>query len=105
MGIRVQNLGDADRFFFDVHGIVHAEFLPQSQTIDQHVYKNILRRPMRSVRKKRRELWETRSWTLHHDNAPAHNALRIRDFPAKNNIVILKKPPYSPDLGRHDITC
>ena len=64
--------------FFDVHGIVHAEFLPQGQTIDQHVYKNILRRLMRSVREKRRELWETRSWLLHHDNAPAHNALGIR---------------------------
>ena len=46
--------------FFDVHGIVHAEFLPQSQTINQHVYKNILRRLMHSVREKRRELWETR---------------------------------------------
>ena len=28
--------------FLDVHGIVHAEFLPQSQPINQHVYKNIL---------------------------------------------------------------
>ena len=27
--------------FFDVHEIVHAEFLPQGQTINQHVYKNI----------------------------------------------------------------
>ena len=33
--------------FFYVHGIVHAEVLPQSQTINQHVYKNILRRLMR----------------------------------------------------------
>jgi len=64
--------------FFDVHRIVHAEFLPQGQTINQHVYKNILQRLMRSLRKKRRELWETRSWLLHHDNAPAHNALEIR---------------------------
>ena len=56
--------------FFVVHGIVHAEFLPRGQTINQHVYKNILRRLMRSVREKRRELWETRSWLLHHDNAP-----------------------------------
>jgi len=63
--------------FFDVHGIVHAEFLPQGQTINQHDYKNILRRVMRSVREKRRELGETRSWLLHHDNAPAHNALGI----------------------------
>ena len=42
--------------FFDVHGVVHAEFLPQGQTINQHVYKNILQYLMRSVREKRREL-------------------------------------------------
>jgi len=30
--------------FFDVHEIVHAEFLPQGQTINQHFYKNILQR-------------------------------------------------------------
>ena len=42
--------------FFDVHGIVHAEFLPQGQTINQHVYKNILRRLMYLEREKRREL-------------------------------------------------
>jgi len=29
--------------FFDVHGFVHAERLPQGQTINQQVYKNILR--------------------------------------------------------------
>ena len=34
--------------FFDVHGIVLAEFLPPGQTLNQHVYKNILRRLMRS---------------------------------------------------------
>ena len=85
--------------FFDVHGIFHAEFLPQSQTINQHIYKNILRRLMRSVKEKRRELWETRSWLLYHDNAPAHNALGIREFLAKDNIAVLEQPPYSPDLG------
>ena len=88
--------------FFDVHGIVHAEFLPQGQTINQHVDKNILRRLMRSVREKRRELWETRSWLLHHDNAPARNALGIWDFLAKNNIAILEQPPYSRDLAPCD---
>ena len=67
-GFQVQNQGDADRFF-DVHGIVLAEFLSQGQIINQHVYKNILQRLMRSVREKRRELWETRLWLLHHDDA------------------------------------
>ena len=88
--------------FFDVHGIVHLEFLPQGQTINQNVYKDILRRLMRSVREKRRELWETKSWLLHHDNAPAHNALSIRQFLAENNSAVLEQPPYSPDLAPCD---
>ena len=72
--------------FFDVRGIVRAELLPQGQTINQHVYKNILRRLLHSLREKRRGLWETSSWLLHHDSAPAHNAWEIREFLAKNNI-------------------
>ena len=88
--------------FFDVHEIVHAEFLPQGQTIDQHVYKNILRRLMRSVREKIRELWETRSWLFHNDNATAHNALAILEFLDKNNIAVLEQAPYSPDLAPCD---
>ena len=88
--------------FFDVHGIIHAEFLPQGKTINQQVYKNILRRLMRSVREKRKELWETRSWLPYHDNAPAHNALRIWEFLAKTNIAALEQPLYFPDLAPYD---
>ena len=100
-GVQLQNQGDADRFF-DVHGIAHAEFLLQGETIHQHVYKNILRHLMRSVKEKRRELWKTRSWQLHHDKAPAHIALGIQEFLAKNNIAVLEQPPYSPDLAPCD---
>ena len=50
----------------------------------------------------RRKLWETRTWLLHHDNAPAHNALGIREFLAKHNIAVLEQPPYSPDLAPCD---
>ena len=61
--------------FFDIKGIVHFEFLPQGQTVNQFVYKEILQRLMRSVRDKRRDLWENNAWVLHHDKAPAHSAL------------------------------
>ena len=71
--------------FFDVRGMVHSEFLPQGQTINQQVYKEILRRLLHSVHEKRRELWQDKSWLLHQDNAPADNALNIRQF--------LEQPP------------
>ena len=88
--------------FFDVRGIVHMEFLLQGQTINQHVYKEILRCLLCSVLKKRRELWQDNSWLLHHDNAPAHNALNIRQFLVEKNIAMLEQLPYSPDLAPCD---
>ena len=88
--------------FFDVRGIVHGEFLPQGQTINQQVYKEILRLLLRSVREKRRELWQDKSWLLHHDSAPAHNALNIRQLLAEKNMAVLEQPPYSPDLALCD---
>ena len=91
--------------FFDARGIVHMEFLPQGQTVNQHVYKEILRRLLRSVREKRRELWQDNAWLLHQDNAPAHNALSIRQFLAERNVTVLDHPPYSPDLAPCDFFC
>ena len=88
--------------FFDVTGIVHSEFLPQGLVISQQVYKEILRCLLRSVREKRRELWQDKSWLLHHDNAPVHNALSIRQFLGEKNIAVLEQPPYSPDLAPCD---
>jgi len=38
------------------------------------------------------------SWLLHHNNAPAHRALSIRELLDKNNIAMLEQPLYSPDL-------
>jgi hypothetical protein len=36
---------------------------------------------------------------LHHDNAPAHTALSVREFLASKQITVLEHPPYSPDLA------
>ena len=44
--------------FFDIKGIVYFEFLPPGQTVNQYVSKEILRHLKRSVRDKRRNLWE-----------------------------------------------
>ena len=39
---------------------------------------------------------------MHHDNAPAHTALILRDHFAKNSTHIVPQPPYSPDLAPRD---
>ena len=88
--------------FFDIKGIVHFEFLPQGQTVNQYVYKEILRHLMRSVWDKRRDLWENNAWVLHHDNAPAHSVLSIRQFLVERNVPTLEQPLYSPDFAPCD---
>jgi histone-lysine N-methyltransferase SETMAR len=40
--------------------------------------------------------------TLHHDNAPAHASLLMRDFLTNMNTSVLPLPPYSPDLAPAD---
>ena len=37
-------------------------------------------------------------WWLHHDNAPAHKALSVKQFLTKNSMTQLLCPPYSPGL-------
>jgi hypothetical protein len=39
---------------------------------------------------------------LHHDNAPAHTSLLIREFLAEHETTLVPQPPYSPDLAPAD---
>ncbi|UYV82030.1 hypothetical protein LAZ67_21000503 [Cordylochernes scorpioides] len=52
-----------------------------------------------AIRQKRPDLWKNKNWLLHHDNAPAHTSLLVRDLLAKNNTLMMPQPPYSPDLA------
>jgi len=45
------------------------------------------------------------SWILHHDNAPAHTALSVREFLATKQITVLEHATYSPDLAPSDFFC
>lgn len=88
--------------FFDYRGVVHSEFLPTGQTVNKEYYLNVMRRLRNAIRLKRPELWKDNSWFLHHDNAPSHTALVIRDHFAKNSTHTVPQPPYSPDLAPCD---
>jgi histone-lysine N-methyltransferase SETMAR len=87
--------------FFDHKGIVHYEFLEQGRTKNQHCYLEILARLSEAVCQRRLEIWPD-AWILHHDNAPAYDALAVWEFLAKKSILKLDHPPYSPDLSPCD---
>jgi len=70
---QIQNQIDA-RFFFDSQGIVHKEFVPPGQTVNQTFYREVLER----VARVRPDIAGT--WILHHDNAPCHTAVSIYEF-------------------------
>jgi hypothetical protein len=53
---------------------------------------------MESVRGKRLKLWPDK-WILHHNNDPANDALRFREYLAKKSITKMDQPPCSPDLA------
>ena len=46
-----------------------------------------------AVRRKRPELWRSGEWLLHHDDAPAHTTLSVRQFLKKNGMTTASHPP------------
>ncbi|UYV76616.1 hypothetical protein LAZ67_14001478 [Cordylochernes scorpioides] len=85
--------------FFDFQGIVHPEFQQQGSTITADAYLGVLWRLREAIRQ---ELWRRKSWILHHDNAPAHTALKITKFLQDHSTSMFPQPPYSPDLAPCD---
>ena len=83
-------------------GFIHYEFVPTGQTVNQVYYLEVLKRLREEVRRERPELFANNSWILHHDNAPAHTALFLREVLATKQITVLEHPAYSPDLAPKD---
>jgi len=84
--------------FFDLDGIVQAEFVPRNTTVNSEYYKGLLERLINDVRRKRPEKWAN-GFILHHDNAPCHTSLLVWQFLSNKNIMVCPHPPYSPDLA------
>ena len=83
---------------------MHYELAPRGQTINKEYYVEVLKRLRDAVRKKRPCFCSSGDWLLHHDNAPVHSSNLLQQFLAKNNIVQLRQPPYSPDIAPCDFS-
>jgi len=89
-------------WIFYIRGIVHYEFVPTGQIVNQINYLEILERLREIVRRKWPEIFANNSRILHPDNAPAHTALSVREVLATKQITVLEHPAYSPDLAPSD---
>jgi hypothetical protein len=85
--------------FFDYRGIVHHSYTPEGQTVNKEYYLKVIRHLCDAVRCKRLDLWASRDWQLHHDNAPAHSPHLIQSFLVKHGIPVVRQAPYSPDMA------
>ena len=85
--------------FFDSMGIVHKEWVPAGQTVNQYYYKDILERLKRVMRVHPNI---AKNWILHHNTVPAHAALSVAQFLASKCITVMPQPPYLLDLAPCD---
>ena len=83
--------------FWNAEGILFIDYLEKGKTITGEYYSNLLTRLDGKIREKTPSL-QKKKIIFHHDNAPVHSALSIRQFCAKYQMTVLSCPPYSPDL-------
>ena len=83
--------------FFDSKGVVHKEFVPPRQCC---ILRGSAYTAEERVARIQPEIANT--WVLHHDNAPSHASLLVREFLVKQTVAMLPQLPYSPDLAPPD---
>ena len=86
----------------DIRGTVHYEFVSTGQTVNQDYYLEVLKRLREKGRRKWSKIFANKLWILHHDNAPAHTALSVREYLTTKQITVLEHPAFSPDLAPSD---
>jgi hypothetical protein len=79
----------------DIQGIDHKEFVRPGQTVNGKFYCEILKRLRESIRCKRPDKWKKNNWFLHHDNAPAHTSLVVRQFLTSKNFTEIPHPLFA----------
>ena len=74
-----QILNTGNYSFKDYRDVVHSQFFPEVQTVNEQYYLGVIKRLRESVRWKRQR-WKNNPLILHHDNTPAHTSILAYKF-------------------------
>jgi len=87
--------------FWDSEGILLIDYLEHSRTITGTYYTDLIGKCRAAMKEKRRgKLWGR--VLFHRDNAPAHSSSQPLTVIRNAGFVLLRHPPYSPDLAPSD---
>jgi len=75
--------------------------VPRNTMVNSEYYKDLLEHLRNYVLRKEPGKWAN-VFILHHDNAPCHTSLLVRQFVSIKSITVYLHPPYSPDLAPCD---
>ncbi len=88
--------------FFDSHGLIYFEYVQKPLTVNQRVWRAILRRFTEAhIRRHPQSSVQGRKF-IHFDNAPAHNATDSVTLLHQLGWTRIPHPPCSPDLAPND---
>jgi transposase len=71
--------------------------------VKKRILSDCDKKPERGSKEKKCLIRGEEKLFLHHDKAPAHSSLLIREFSfTKHEMTLIPQPPYSPDLAPSD---
>ncbi len=88
--------------FCDTKGVVLINWLEPKETVNSKRYVKTLSKLKECLRQKCPELWNDRSFVVHHDNASPHTSFETMQSINKWDMAILLHPPNSLDMAPCD---
>ena len=95
--VQIQDQSDAHHFFYQ-KGLVHHEFVPEGQTVNQHFYKEVLEHLHDGAMQQAQFVGESFMADPSQQCTCTHCS-SVRQFLASKQVTCLKHLLYSPDLA------
>ncbi len=81
--------GNDDSFFY-IHGVVMMVWVPYHCNVNAAFYVTTLQKLHQRIKKKKPELWDTKCFVVHYDNALSHRTQLVEKLLGKKAACVLR---------------